>query len=123
MDEDASLRSSDLIDLRRTQPFTGPAPGRIAVHVHAFYPELVMEVAQYLQHLPFLYDLYASAPDEKARAVCEEAFSGLPQVRQLEVRVVENRGRDIAPMVCEFGHMLKQYDFICHVHTKKADAH
>jgi len=79
-----------------------------------------MEVAQYLQHLPFLYDLYVSAPDEKARAVCQEVFSELPQVRQLEVRVVENRGRDIAPMVCEFGRLLKQYDFICHIHTKKS---
>jgi len=117
---EASLRPSDLIDLRSTQPFTGPTPGRIAVHVHAFYPELVMEVAQYLQHLPFLYDLYVSAPDEKARAVCQEVFSELPQVRQLEVRVVENRGRDIAPMVCEFGRLLKQYDFICHIHTKKS---
>lgn len=31
-----------------------------------------------------------------------------------------NRGRDIAPMLAEFGSKLKQYDYICHVQSKKS---
>ncbi|EGY29227.1 Lipopolysaccharide biosynthesis protein, partial [Candidatus Regiella insecticola 5.15] len=33
---------------------------------------------------------------------------------------VPNRGRDIAPMLCEFGDKLMNYDYFCHIHSKKS---
>ncbi|HCH86749.1 MAG TPA: hypothetical protein DFL85_14720 [Lentisphaeria bacterium] len=44
------------------------------------------------------------------------AFPGLPTA----VETVPNRGRDLAPLIIRFGRRLLEYDFICHIHSKKS---
>jgi lipopolysaccharide biosynthesis protein len=39
---------------------------------------------------------------------------------KVEVRLVENRGRDVAPMLVEFASALAEYDLIGHVHGKNS---
>lgn len=95
-------------------------PGQIAIHAHIFYPDLAPEFAQHFHNMPFPYDLFVSTPTEEAKKKCEQAFSGLPQLKQLTVAIAPNRGRDIAPMFCTFGESLQQYDYIAHIHSKKS---
>ncbi|NPV26673.1 MAG: methyltransferase domain-containing protein [Firmicutes bacterium] len=118
----ANLKMGDaiLVDIANVSPFTGIQPGRIAVHAHIFYPDLIEEIAKYLSNIPFTYDLFISVPDESAKFRCERILSSLRRINLLIVRIVENRGRDIAPMFCEFGSFLRCYDFIAHIHTKKS---
>jgi FMN phosphatase YigB (HAD superfamily) len=98
----------------------GDISSRIAVHAHAYYPDLTKELASYLKNIPFAFDLFVSVSNDEARDICHQAFAGLPQARRVIVDVVANRGRDIAPMICHFGSRLATYDYICHLHTKKS---
>lgn len=116
----SSLRSPELLDIEDVQPLSGGSPGRIAIHAHIYYPDLTKELASYLKNMPFLFDLFVSVPTDEAHDICYQAFSKLPQVSRVIVDVVENRGRDIAPMVCHFGAQLAKYDYFCHIHTKKS---
>ncbi|MDH5551913.1 MAG: glycosyltransferase [Nitrosomonas sp.] len=109
-----------MVDIEDFTPLKTKSPGRIAIHVHIFYPDLAAEIAKHFRHMPFAYDLYISTPDDAAKKTCEQVFFNLPQMEQLTVAIVPNRGRDIAPMFCAFGKALQDYDFIAHLHSKKS---
>ncbi|MFK3725682.1 rhamnan synthesis F family protein [Pseudomonas monteilii] len=94
--------------------------GRIAIHLHMYYHDLATEFAGYLKNMPFAYDLYVSVKDEEGKAACQAAFANLGRCNAVVIEIVENRGRDIAPMFCTFGESLRGYDFIAHLHSKKS---
>ncbi len=109
-----------MVDIKNFAALKTKSPGRIAIHAHIFYPDLAEEIANHFRHMPFAYDLYVSTPNDVAKKTCEQAFSNLPQLEQLTVAIVPNRGRDIAPMFCAFGKSLQDYDYIAHLHSKKS---
>jgi len=115
-----NCHSEGLIDLRTVQPCFASHPDKIAIHVHVYYTDLAQEIAQYLCRVPFEFDLYISTPTAEGREICSVVFRQVKKSRHFSVKVVPNRGRDIAPMMCAFGSELQQYDFICHLHTKKS---
>jgi hypothetical protein len=93
---------------------------RLAVHVHAFYPEFIEEAHCALQRVRTPFDLFVTTC-----AVADERFicSYLAQHNSKfdwNVRVVENRGRDIGPMMTEFPQMWNDYDIVAHLHSKKS---
>ncbi|PXA83365.1 hypothetical protein DMC47_43710 [Nostoc sp. 3335mG] len=92
----------------------------VAVHAHMYYADLADEFAAYLGRMPCRFDLYVSTPDEKARAHVTAVFSRISNCANLDVRIVPNIGRDIAPFVVEFGPILAGYDVVCHIQTKKS---
>lgn len=71
-----------------------------------------------LSTMPFMFDVYISVTSEEAKQQCNLQFKKIKNIENLDVRVVPNRGRDIAPVFAEFGSALKQYDFICHIQSK-----
>ncbi|MBE6385509.1 MAG: hypothetical protein E7048_07580 [Lentisphaerae bacterium] len=107
-----------------------PAPGnmtfdgiRTAVHLHCFYTDMIPEIIGYLQHIPCKFDLFVSLP--RGRNITPEQLkhtfcSQLPGMEKCDIRICPNRGRDIAPMIAEFGKDLLNYDYFCHIHTKKS---
>lgn len=109
----------NLIDLQTVEP-AREAGGNIAIHLHVFYHDLAGELCEYLKNMPFPYDLYVSVSSEEALEVCRRKFTNLPLCRQVEIRKVPNRGRDIAPLLCTFGDELLRYNYIAHFHTKKS---
>ncbi|MDP1548579.1 MAG: rhamnan synthesis F family protein [Nitrosomonas sp.] len=108
-----------MLNLSSIAPLT-TSPGSIAIHAHIFYADLATEFAKYLSNMPFPYDLFVSTPNEATSQMCEQAFSHLPQLGQLTITTVPNRGRDIAPLFCTFGEALQRYDYIAHIHSKKS---
>lgn len=116
---DPTYTPGNLIDLAKVQPAEFFSK-QIAVHMHIFYSDLIPEFVRHIANMPFAYDLYISVVSEDARALCEQAFGGLPHLHKLTVEQVSNRGRDLAPFFCAFGARLKQYDLLAHFHTKKS---
>ncbi|MGC8947319.1 MAG: rhamnan synthesis F family protein, partial [Anaerolineae bacterium] len=114
------LYSSDnLVDLNTVEP-ARDANGGIAIHLHIFYPDLAKKLAEYLKNMPFPYDLYISVTDKQVLEVCHRLFASSPRCHKIDIRLVPNRGRDIAPMFCTFGAELSRYDYVAHFHTKKS---
>lgn len=103
-----------------TLPQARQSNGRIAIHLHLYYLDLVDEFAQYLKNMPFAYDLYVSVANKDGIEICQKGFSTLTNKSQLVIEPVPNRGRDIAPMFCTFGSRLKDYEYIAHFHSKKS---
>ncbi|MDH0289124.1 hypothetical protein N7414_08355 [Pseudomonas sp. GD04087] len=110
---------TELTDIYQVAPCEA-LDGRIAIHLHMYYCDLAEEFRGYLSHMPFPYDLYVSVKDEVGLRACKATFANLPHQGSLQVEIVPNRGRDIAPMFCQFGEALKQYDYLLHLHSKKS---
>ena len=114
-----AIKTGKMLNIE-TQPIAEQVQGSIAIHLHLYYIDLMDEFRNYLKNMPFTYDLYVSVVDKNDIIVCKKAFSGLPFMSLLVIEPVPNRGRDIAPMFCAFGHRLKDYDYIAHIHSKKS---
>ncbi|AEM49290.1 Rhamnan synthesis F [Acidithiobacillus ferrivorans SS3] len=98
-----------------------PAQGqRIALHIHAFYPDLVAPILDTLgqNHTPI--DLLVSVVNEEDRQRLTSLFQSYRGGR-VEIRAVPNRGRDLGPLYTTFADtILQNYDIVGHVHTKRS---
>ncbi|HEX3946064.1 MAG TPA: rhamnan synthesis F family protein, partial [Acidimicrobiales bacterium] len=103
------------------QPATAASPpGSVAVMVHAYYPDTFDEICQALQAVPFPFTLLVSTPTDGASrsALASIHRHRLPATPQ--VRVVENRGRNFAPLVAGFAAEIASHDYLLHLHTKRS---
>jgi len=93
---------------------------RAALHLHVYYPELLPEILQRLEKNRLRPDLFISVPNEGVmESVRTYALGYTGNVVRL--RVVPNVGRDLGPLLTAFGgELVKDYDIVGHVHTKKS---
>lgn len=95
-------------------------PGKIAIQAHIFYLDLLDEMAAHCANMPYKFDALISIVDESAADKVRKAFEKIPNAEKVIVRVVPNRGRDVAPFLAGFGDLLPNYDFVAHIHSKKS---
>jgi hypothetical protein len=97
-----------------------PSPsGRLAAIVHLYYENLASEIRTYLEEIPFPLDVYVSARNEASKSVIEQAFAGW-QRGSVVVRIVPNRGRDIAPKLLTFRDVYDRYSHVLYLHGKQS---
>jgi hypothetical protein len=100
-----------------------PAPlasrPHIAVILHSFYIDLLSEFRAYLDHIPFPADLFVSTDTDSKRIAIEDCFSDWSKGR-VEVHVLPNRGRDVAPKLVGFAAVHDRYEYVLHLHTKQS---
>ena len=111
-----------------TQPVLGldhapaaPCPDlRVALHVHAYFPDGLADLVRRLNLNTTRPDLFVSiraGGDDRPVRECLAAYSG----RIVELEPVPNRGRDIGPLLTQFGaRLVSDYDVIGHVHLKQS---
>lgn len=110
---------SILLERPLTLPSVSPRR-QIAVHIHLHYSEMIQDFLPYLQLFPLDYDLLlstSSGPD--ARFLHNFTGTHLKE-RKVVIRETPNRGRDVAPFLIGFGDLLTDYDYICHLHSKRS---
>lgn len=91
---------------------------RIAVVMHVYYTDLVDEILESLATIPVPFDIVATNASGEPLVL---DTSALPLARSVRVLEVENRGRDILPLVLVANAgLLDGYDVVCKVHTKKS---
>lgn len=99
-----------------------PDPGlKIAVFAHLFYIDQVDEALKWLKNIPYPFDLYVSTTSEKKEASIREAIEKCKELRaqKTEIRIMEDRGRDVAPWLLGFKDVQEKYDIALKFHMKK----
>jgi lipopolysaccharide biosynthesis protein len=104
-------------------PHQGPADAapptsRVAVVAHVYYPEVWPDIEVRLARIPEPFDLVVTLVRGRAESVEGAILAQFPGAR---VQVVDNRGRDMGPLVqlCCTG-LLDGYDAVLKVHTKRS---
>jgi glycosyltransferase involved in cell wall biosynthesis len=97
-----------------------PTARRVALHIHAYYVDLLPEILSCLASNAQMPDLFISVTrDELHEAVRTHVqhYKG----RTVRIQTVPNRGRDIGPFFTAFFPEIRaSYDFVGHIHTKKS---
>jgi lipopolysaccharide biosynthesis protein len=92
--------------------------GRFALHIHLHYHEEATEILTRVLRIPSM-DLkisVTSADGFEFVVACLRKLS----ITRADLRIVPNRGRNIGPLITEFGNDLKNYEIVGHVHSKRS---
>jgi len=92
----------------------------LAVICHIFYADMVAEFGRYLQNIPFPFDLFISTDTESKEAVIRRFFANWMK-GSIDIRLVKNQGRDIAPKFVSFRDVYSSYEYVLHLHSKRSD--
>lgn len=93
---------------------------RLALHIHAYYVDLLPQIIQRLGLNKRRADLFVSVNDEDALKIAQQHLS-VYSGRIAAIKVVPNRGRDMGPFLTSFlPEILLSYDLVGHIHTKKS---
>ena len=91
---------------------------RVGVVLHAFHREIVDEIVEHLASIPMPFDLIVTNASGEPLVIDR---SRLPRARGVIVLDVENRGRDILPLVSLVNAgLLDPYQLVLKVHTKRS---
>lgn len=91
---------------------------KVALVMHIHYPDLLEMDYRYVSSMPYESDIYLVTNSEEKKAKIEEVFKDI-HCRHFEIRVTQNRGRDIASLLTGTKDVLPKYEYICFVHDKK----
>lgn len=86
---------------------------------HVFYTDLVEEMIRLANNVPAPARVFIST-DSHIKALEIEQIAESLSVHSWEVRVFENKGRDISPFIVGYSDRIKEIDIGCHLHTKKS---
>lgn len=125
---DHLLRTQDLsamvrnCHLTRVMPrdFALPAPDvnlSVGVVFHAYYTDLFEQTIQYLDSFPKGTEFLITTNSEKKRLRFEEKSK--KSKHKFEIKVIENRGRDMSALLVGAANFVQKYDLICFAHDKK----
>ena len=92
---------------------------RTALHLHAFYPDLLPDILQRLRANQCAVDVFVTVDSEVKRAEVQSILHSF-DLQQTPVECVPNVGRDIYPFLDLCSSIIDQYDVIGHLHTKKS---
>jgi lipopolysaccharide biosynthesis protein len=113
-DHDFSMR----VPFGLVGPNTPPPDMRVAAVCHLYYPDLATEFLEAFARIPGRLDVVLSTDTEAKRAKISRTFAAWDK-GTVEVRIVANRGRDIAPKLTAYGDVHAKYHLVLYMHSKR----
>lgn len=118
---EAALKSSMLsapLILRDAEKIESKVNMDVAVHIHVFYPELILDIRSYLENIPVGFHCYVTTDTPDKAGQIKKILFDISNMTALDIRIVENRGRDIYPLVSVLASDLARHELVLHIHTK-----
>lgn len=91
---------------------------KIALVMHLYFEDLVEDSFAYASSMPDQSDVYITTDTAEKKNKIEKIFNSLP-CNHLEIRIIENRGRDVSSILVGVKDIIMNYDYVCFVHDKK----
>ncbi|OKP85719.1 rhamnan synthesis protein F [Paenibacillus sp. P32E] len=91
---------------------------KVALIMHLYFEDLLQSCYEYAESMPAEADIYITTNTEAKKKSIHEVFDKI-KCNRLEVRVIENRGRDVSSLLVGCKDILMNYDYVCFAHDKK----
>jgi len=91
----------------------------VAIQVHAYYEDLILEVINKTNNMPIPFDLFISTTTVEKKEYIDQIVKKNSKSNKYEIKLVENQGRDILPFLKQMKLKRRRYKYICHLHTKR----
>ena len=92
----------------------------ISIHAHVYYEDLINEIILKSNNMPIKFDLFISTISLIKKQKIEKYVRKYSKANNYEIKIVENKGRDILPFLNQMKFKIKKDKYICHIHTKKS---
>ncbi|MBR7071472.1 MAG: glycoside hydrolase family 99-like domain-containing protein [Clostridia bacterium] len=92
---------------------------KIAVQVHMFYTETLAETIENLNKIPYPFDCFFSTDTEEKATLIRQTLKEKCNCEHFTVELFDSRGRDVAPFLVQMADRIDDYDYICHIHSKR----
>ena len=92
----------------------------IAIQAHVFYQEIISEIIEKTNNIPYPFDLYITTDNLEKKEYIERYAHANSNAKHCVVDIVTNQGRDVFPFLTQAKKIVDKYEFICHLHTKKS---
>lgn len=92
----------------------------IAIQAHVYYENLINTIINITNNIPMKFDLFISTISYQKKDVIDKYLKNYSQANKYEIKIVENKGRDVLPFITQLKNKIKKYKYICHIHTKKS---
>lgn len=122
-----ALRSMNMADLQKnlhldfvlsdSQARPLPADKTYALVMHLYYPDLVDQTLAYAYSMPEGSDLILTVGSQELIDILREKTKNMPY--NVDIRKIENRGRDVSAFLVGGGKDLMKYDYVAFMHDKK----
>lgn len=90
----------------------------VAIVVHIYYADLIDDMITLCAELLPCFDFFFTTDTLEKRRIIEERIKHLDS-KFVEIRLVENRGRDVSSLLVGVKDIVHKYKYICFVHDKK----
>ncbi|MDR1448502.1 MAG: rhamnan synthesis F family protein, partial [Candidatus Ancillula sp.] len=95
---------------------------KIALIMHSYFTDLVPYLLGYAANMPENADIYITTDSkEKKQEIQKEFDKSDIKCGKFEIRVIENRGRDVGALLVGGADLVNKYDLICFMHDKKGN--
>ena len=92
----------------------------IAVQMHLFYEDLIDYMVNKTNNIPIKFDLYITIISPGIYNDVKNFIKRYSKANNFEILIVENKGRDILPLLTQFKSKFRFYKYLCHIHSKKS---
>ena len=92
----------------------------IAIQVHLYYEDLLEEIINKTNNIPLKFDLFITMISSLEKIKLDQYLKTFSKANKYEIKTVENKGRDILPLIIQMKNKIKNYKYLCHLHTKKS---
>lgn len=93
---------------------------QVAVQAHIFYEDLALDIINKTNNIPIKFDLFISTISIEKRNNIKNYISKYSEADHFEIIILDNKGRDVLPLLIQLKAKIKQYKYLCHIHTKKS---
>ena len=92
---------------------------KVLIQVHAFYEDIIPQVINKTNNIPVKFDLFITTNTAKKQNIIENMIKRNSKANKYEIDIAGNKGRDVLPFLTQIKNVIKNYKYICHIHTKK----
>ncbi|HIF9075039.1 TPA: rhamnan synthesis F family protein [Photobacterium damselae] len=93
---------------------------KIALVFHIFYDDFIPYYLNCIKELDFDVDVFITLNKSYSIDSVKKQFESLNNINKVEVKSAPNKGRNFGPFLVEYSNDLLEYDYFCHLHTKKS---
>ena len=93
---------------------------KVAVQAHIYYEDLIKDIINKTNNIPIKFDLFITTTSIKVKNKLNEYITKYSNSNKYEIIILENKGRDILPLLTQLKNKIRQYKYLCHIHSKKS---
>ena len=93
---------------------------KIAIQAHVYYETLISDIIQKTNNIPVHFDLFISTDTEFKKIYIYNYVVNNTKANKFKIQIMNNKGRDVLPLLIQLKNQIKKYKYFCHLHTKKS---